>query len=284
MNYGNPSVSIIPLSEWESIKIRCDDDTYTIPSEKMLRELMIMPVPDLILITNILRQYGATKRQETEVSRIIEHTDYADKDWLLKIIDKLVDDNSDSKLILRLSLENYRIQQPFDINSHLIFKKMSDMAIKNIVIEDKNSSPIDRIIKRFLDKKEISNLEFLKNLSSKDATNYAFNYFFGDGDDLSQINYRLFRYHKLVINYFEDIVPFRIAYIPSIDKDRIFNHFLQEFYYQMQDANNEETLTVKIILSKNQQEYHEHINDSHRRKMILFTDYYKATYIYIKNI
>ena len=53
MNYGNPSVSIIPLSEWESIKIRCDDDTYTIPSEKMLRELMIMPVPDLILITNI---------------------------------------------------------------------------------------------------------------------------------------------------------------------------------------------------------------------------------------
>jgi hypothetical protein len=87
MNYGNSSISIIPLSEWESIKVSCDDDTYTIPSEKMLRELIIMPVPDLILITNILRQYGATERQEKEVRRIIDHTDYADKGWFLKIIE-----------------------------------------------------------------------------------------------------------------------------------------------------------------------------------------------------
>ena len=178
MNHESPAISIIPLSEWKSIKISCDDDTYTIPSEKMLRELIIMPEPDLILIINILRQYGVTQRQEKEVRKIIENVNYAEGDWLLNIVDKLVTDNYDSKLIIRLSLENYRLQQPFDPNSQLVFKKMSDMAIENIRIEDARSSPIDRIIKRFLDKKEISNLELLKNLSLLDAMDYTFKYFF----------------------------------------------------------------------------------------------------------
>ena len=66
------------------------------------------------------------------------------------------------------------------------------------------------------------------------------NIFFGDGDDLSQINYRLFRYHKLVLNYFDDIAPFRIAHMTNIDKDRIFNYFLQDFYQQMQNVKNGE--------------------------------------------
>lgn len=276
MNYGNPSISLIPLSKCESIKISYDDDTYTIPNEKMLRELTIMPVPDLILITNILRQYGATKRQEKEVSRIIEHTNYADEDWFLKIVDKLIDDNCDSKLILRLSLENYRIQQPFDTNSHLTFKKMSDVVIRNIRSEDKIPLAINRVVKEFLDKKEISNRELLKNISLSEAMDYAFKYFFDNGEDLSHVSYRRFHYHKLVLNYFDDVAPFRITHTANIDKDRIFNNFLQEFYQQMMENDGKKIPGFSISFNKKQQEYHERIRDSYRRKMILFTDYYKA--------
>lgn len=283
MNYINPSISITPLREWKSINISYDDKIHTIPSGRMLAELITMPVPDLTLIVDILKHYGVTEEQRKEIKKIIENANYDEKNWLLNIVEKLVADNYDSKLILRLSLENYRLQQPFDINSHLILKKMSDVTIKNIRIEDVRSSPIDRIIKSFLDKKEISNLEFLNNLSSRDAVDYTYKYFIEDGDDLSQINYRRFRYHKLVLNYFDDIAPFRIAHMPNIDKDRIVNYFLQDFYQQMQDVDNSKVFNSKIPLNKSQQEYHERINDSHRRKMILFTDYYNAK-IYISKI
>ena len=33
---------------------------------------------------------------------------------------------------------------------------------------------------------------------------------------------------------------------------------------------------ARMTLSKNQQKYHERINESCRRKMVLFSDYYKA--------
>ncbi len=276
MNYGNPSISIIPLSEWKSIKIRLDDETYTIPNEKMLRELIIMPVPDLILITNILRQYGATKTQEQSARKIIEHANYKKGNWLLDIVNKLVNESGDNKLVVRLSLENYRIQQPFDPNSHSLFKTMSDWAIENIRNEDTIPSRINRVIKEFLDKKEIANRKLLENLSLSDAMNYAFEYFFGDGEDLSQISYTRFRYHQLVLNYLDDVVPFRITHLPNVDKDRIFNNFLQEFYQQMKDGDRREITNIRMTFNKKQQEYHECIKDSYKRKMVLFTDYYRA--------
>jgi hypothetical protein len=276
MSYSNQSILDIQLSEWENIKIDDDNDTFIIPSEKMLIELTTIPVKDIILITNILRLYGATKKQEKDVSEMMRLANFKDKNWFVKILDKLVDDESDNKLIIRLSLENYRLPQLFDTNSHLIFKQMSDVLIRNIRVEDERSSPIDRIIKKFLDKKEISNREFLRNLSLGDAMNYVFENFFGNGEDLSQISYARFRYHKLVIDYFDDIAPFRINYTSNVDKDRIFNDQLQEFYRQAMDTSKEKILNEKIIFSKKQQEYHERINESCRRKMVLFDDYYDA--------
>lgn len=276
MNYGNQSTSDIQLSEWESIKINDDNDTFTIPSEKMLRELMIVPVKDTILITNILRLYGATRKQEKEVNEMMRCANFTDKNWFINILDKLVDDNSDDKLILMLSLENYRLPQSFDANSRLIFKQMSDMLIKNIRIEEERSSPIDRVIKKFLDKKEILNHEFLRSLSFHDSIDYAFKYFFEHGEDLSQVSYTRFRYHKLVLNYFDDIAPFRINHTSNVDKDRVFNDYLQELYREMMDTNKEKILNKKIIFTKKQQEYHERINESCRRKMVLFSDYYNA--------
>jgi hypothetical protein len=276
MNYSNQFISDIQLSEWESIKINYDNDTLTIPSENMLMELTTTPVKDIILITNILRLYGATKKQEKEVSEMMRLANFTDKNWFVKILDKLVSDGSDDKLIIRLSLENYRLPQLFDANSQLIFKQMSDMLIKNIRIEDERSSPIDRIIKKFLDKKEISNREFLRNLSLGDAINYVFENYFGHGEDLSQISYTNFRRHKLVLNYFDDIAPFRINHTSNVDKDRIFNNYLQEFYQQAMDTNKEKILNKKITFNEKQQEYHERINESCRRKMVLFNDYYDA--------
>ena len=283
MNYGNPSISIPPLSEWKSIKINCGDGTRTIPNDDMLRELIIMPVPDLILITNILRQYGATEKQEKEVREMLKYTDYEKDDWLLNIVNKLVKENSDSKLIVRLSLENYRLHQPSDPDSQSYFKEMSDWAIENIRTEDKIPSKIDRIIKNFLDEKEISNRKFLDSLSFIDTIGYVFNYFFGNGEDLSQISYTRFRYHKLVLNYFDDVIPFRITHLSNVDKDREFIYFLQELYQQMMNADNEKIPNTTRTFTKKQQEYHERINESCRRKMVLFTDYYKAK-LYLTNV
>ena len=242
-----------------------------------------MPVPDIILITKILRQYGATTKQEEEVKEIIEYTNYDECDWLLNIIDKLVDENSDSKLIARLSLENHRLKQPLDHDSQLIVKKMSNKVIENIRHENARYSLIDRVVKEFLDKKETSNRELINNLSLSNAMGYAFEYFFGNGQDLSQVSYARFRYHKLVLNYFDDIAPFRIAHMPNVDKDRIFNDFLQEFYLLRMNYDNEKMLNVRATFTKRQQEYHERIKDSYRRKMILFDDYYIAR-LYTANI
>lgn len=161
---------------------------------------------------------------------------------------------------------------------------MSDAVVSNIRNEDKMLCAINRVVKNFLDKKEISNRELLKNISLSEAMNYAFKYFFDNGQDLSQISYRRFRYHKLILNYFDDVAPFRITHRPNVDKDRIFNDFLQEFYQQMMEDDNEKMPNVSIEFDEKQKEYHERIRDSYRRKMIIFTDYYKAklytAYIY----
>ena len=48
------SIPIIPLSECETIKINYDDEILAIPSQIILNELIVAPMPDLFVITNII--------------------------------------------------------------------------------------------------------------------------------------------------------------------------------------------------------------------------------------
>jgi hypothetical protein len=180
-------IPIASFLEWERIEINFGEFTSIIPSIAMLNELIMMPVTDKHYIYNILRSYNIRPSTRNEINEILGQEDSSN--FLEDILGKLNSDNCDKKLIAMLSLQIYRLEQFDDLESQLILKQVSDMAINRLRQELSSPSVIDGNIKNFLEER-------------------------GELDE-----YQCFEYHKLILSYFSDIFPVPLS--PILDVNEI---------------------------------------------------------------
>ena len=180
-------IPIASFSEWERIEINLGNFTYIIPSTEMLNELIMMPVTDKRSTYNILQSYNISPSTRNEINEILGQD--KSSNFLEEILSKLNNDNCDKKLIALLALQAYRLEQFYDLESQLILKQVSDMAINRLRQELSSPSVVDENIKKIL----------------KDR---------GELDE-----YHCFEYHKLILSYLSDIFPIPLS--PILDVNEI---------------------------------------------------------------
>ncbi len=179
-------IPIVSFSEWEHIEINFGEFTSTIPSTAILNELIMMPVTDKHYIYNILRSYNIRSSTRNEINEILGQEDSSN--FLEDILGKLNSDNCDKKLIAMLSLQIYRLEQFYDLESQLILKHISNMAINRLRQELRSPSVVDENIKKFLEER-------------------------GELDE-----YQYFEFHKLTLSYLSDIFPAPLNPILDVNK------------------------------------------------------------------
>lgn len=179
-------IPIASFSEWERIEINLGNYTRIVPSTEMLNELIMMPVTDKRSIYNILHSYNISPSTRNEISEILDRDNSSD--FLEEILSKLNNENCDKKLIAILSLQNYRLEQFYNLESQLILKQVSDMAVNRLRQELLDPTVVDENIKKFLENR-------------------------GELD-----KYQYFEYHKLILNYLSDVFPIPLSPILDVNK------------------------------------------------------------------
>lgn len=179
-------IPIASFSEWERIEINIGNSIYIIPSTAMLNELIMMPVTDRRSIYNILQSYNILPSTRNEINEILGRDNHSA--FLEEILSKLNKENCDEKLIAMLSLQTYRLEQLYNLESQLILMQVSDLAINRLRQELRSPSIVDRNIKEFLEER----------------------------GELSK--YQHFEYHKLVLSYLSDIFPVPLSPILNVNE------------------------------------------------------------------
>jgi hypothetical protein len=193
-------IPIASFSEWERIEINIGKSTYIIPSTAILNELIMMPVPDKRFIYNILQNYKILPSTINEINKILDRDNSST--FLEEILSKLNMENCDEKLIAILSLQTYRLEQFYDLESQLILKRVSDLVINRLRQELRNPSVVDTSIKKILEERG------------------------------KLTEYQCFEYHKLVLIYLSDIFPVPLSPILDINEGTEWIISFQNYHHK----------------------------------------------------
>lgn len=186
-----PIAATLPLAiegDWE--RIIFDSTDLMVPSDLMLRELILSPTNNPMWLMNILREYQPPEIEQLQ--SLIQKNPNPSEQQIAQVINTSM---WDKKLYSIVSLRIAGLsQESLNIKSQTILQDFSNQLVSRIEQELLYPSPVDKIIANFCIKKGI--------------------------------DWNAIRYQQAVVDYCRQILPLPLNYVPNIDLDSDLSMFI----------------------------------------------------------
>jgi hypothetical protein len=232
-----PVVSTLPLvieGNWD--RIIFDSIDLMVPSDLMLRELILSPTSNPLWLFYLLREYQQSEIAQVQAIRNAEKLNDSSMDQA-QLVENINTSQWDNKIYTIFALRKYGLpQKHVSKESRETIELFSNKVVSTIDWELSNPSPVDKMISDFCDEKGIK--------------------------------WELFQYHKSVVDYCLRILPHPLNCVSNVDRDSDWSVFIADKLPQMRNDGK-----VPLPSAVNLVVYRERNVEAERRTANLFSDY-----------